>query len=152
METITKNTLVSISIQTDDESGNLLAKSEEVFYLHGGYEQIFPKLEEVLEGKTVGYNYSLSLTPAEAFGEYNPDLAVKEPLEELPEDIVLGMEFEAEDEDTIWVVESIEDGFAILNANHELAGIPVRISGEVLEIQQLTEEEAQEVLNMEHTH
>ena len=152
MEKITKNTLVSISIQTEDESGNLLAKSEEVMYLHGGYGQMFPKLEEELEGKKIGDSFDLFLAPQEAFGEYDESLVVKEPLEELPEDIALGMEFEAENEEKIWIVESIEDGYAILNANHELAGIPVRISGEVLELEKLSDEGAQEVLNMEHTH
>jgi FKBP-type peptidyl-prolyl cis-trans isomerase SlyD len=152
MNKIRKNTLVSISLTTEDEEGNLLAESEEVIYLHGGYGQMFQKLEDVLEGKKIGDHFSLFLTPLEAFGEYDESLVSKEPLSELPEDIDLGMEFEVEEEETIWVVESIEDGYAILNANHELAGIPVRISGEVLELEQLSDEGAQEVLNMEHTH
>jgi FKBP-type peptidyl-prolyl cis-trans isomerase SlyD len=152
MEKIKKNTLVSISLITEDEAGNLLAKSEEVMYLHGDYGQIFPKLEALLEGKKVGDHFTIFLTPTEAFGEYDESLVTKEPLDELPEDIDLGMEFETEEEETIWMVESIEDGYAILNANHELAGIPVRISGKVLELEQLSDEGAQEVLRMEHIH
>ncbi|MBD3794156.1 MAG: peptidylprolyl isomerase [Campylobacterales bacterium] len=152
MKKITKNTLVSLSIQTEDQSGNLLAESEELIYLHGSYGQIFQKLEESLEGKMLGDRFNLFLTPAEAFGEYDESLVTKEPLDELPEDIALGMEIEAEDEETIWVVETIEDGYATLNANHEFAGIPVRVSGEVLELQQLSDKEVEDVLNMEHTH
>lgn len=152
MEKIRKNTLVSISLTTEDKAGNLLAESEDVIYLHGGYGQMFQKLEDELEGKHAGDSFSLFLTPKEAFGEHDESLVVKEPLEDLPEDINLGMEFESENEEKIWVVESIEDGYAILNANHELAGIPVRISGEVLELQQLSDEGAQEILSMQHTH
>ena len=43
---IKKNTLVSISLITEDEGGNLLDESEEVMYLHGDYGQIFRKLED----------------------------------------------------------------------------------------------------------
>ena len=152
MEKIKKNTLVSISLKTEDETGNLLEDNEEIMYLQGSYGQIFTKLEEELEGKKVGDHFHLYLMPKEAFGEYNDDLVIKEPLKDLPDDLALGMEFEIEDEKTIWLVEDIEDEYAILNGNHELAGIPIRISGEVLELEQLTDEGAKEILNMEHSH
>ena len=152
METITKNTLVSISLKTKDETGNLLEENEEVMYLHGSYGQIFTKLEEALEGKKVGEAFDLYLLPKEAFGEYDETLVVKELLEDLPDDLTLGMEFETEEKKTIWTVERIEDTCAILNANHELAGVPIRVSGEVLELEQLTDEAAQEILTMEHSH
>lgn len=154
MKTITKNTLVSISLKTEDEGGYLLEENEEIMYLHGAYGQIFQKLENELEGKKQGDSFHLFLTPIEAFGEYRESLVVREPLQELPNDLSLGMEFETENENekTIWVVENIEDGYAILNANHELAGMPLRVSGEVLELEQLTDEGAQEILNMKHTH
>lgn len=152
MESISKNTLVSILIKTEDQAGNLLADSEELMYLHGNYGQIFPKLEALLEGKKSGDHFTLFLTPAESFGAYDPALVTREPLDELPEDITLGMEFEVEEEESIWIVESIEDGHAVLNANHELAGIPVRVSGKILETQKLSYEEAQKILTMEDTH
>ncbi|MEA2047128.1 MAG: peptidylprolyl isomerase [Campylobacterota bacterium] len=152
MESITKNTLVAISLITKDEAGNLLEENEEIMYLHGNYGQIFQKLEEELEGKTYGDHFELFLTEEEAFGPYDDALVTKVSLEELPEDIALGMEFESENEDIIWMVEHIEDGYATLNANHELAGLPLRVSGEVLELEQLSDKGAQEILIMEHTH
>lgn len=152
MDKITKNTLVAISLITTDEAGNLLEENEEIMYLHGDHGQIFQKLENELEGKKTGDHFNLFLTPEEAFGKYDESLVTKEPLNELPEAITLGMEFESENEDTIWVIEHIEDGYAILNGNHELAGIPLRISGEILELEQLSKEGVQEILSMEHTH
>ncbi|MEJ2414145.1 MAG: peptidylprolyl isomerase [Sulfurimonas sp.] len=152
MEQITKNTLVSISLKLADQSGNVLDESDEVMYLHGGYDQIFKKLEEDLEGKKIGDNFDLLLTPLEAFGEYNDALVAKEPLSDLPEDIAVGMELESGDEAIAWVVESIEGEYAVLNANHELAGVPLRVSGEVLEMEHLNDEGVQEILNMEHHH
>ncbi len=152
MDTITKNTLVAISLLTEDEAGNILEENEEIMYLHGAYGQIFQKLEEELEGKKLGDRFNLLLTPEEAFGIYDESLVTKEPLNEFPDDIALGVEFESENEDTIWVVEHIENGYAILNANHELAGIPIRVSGEVLQLEQLSDEGVQEVLNIKHAH
>lgn len=45
MEVITKNTLVSISLKTENK---------EIMYLHGAHRQIFQKLETELEGKKQG--------------------------------------------------------------------------------------------------
>ncbi len=152
MGKIKKNTLVSISLKLEGELGKVIDESEEVIYLHGGYNQIFPKLEEALEGKTRGDSFNLLLAPSEAFGEYEDSLVVKELRTDLPEDIAVGMELEVEDEDIIWIVESIDDEYAVLNANHELAGMPIRISGEVLLLEHLSDEALKEVLNMEHEH
>lgn len=152
MEKIEKNTLVSISLKLSDEQGNVLDESDEVMYLHGGYKQIFQKLEEELEGKKVGDTFDLLLSPAEAFGDYKESLVEKELLEDLPEDLCIGMELEGEDDEVVYVVESIDGEYAVLNANHELAGIPLRVSGEVLELEHLSDEGVKEVLNMEHNH
>lgn len=150
MQTIKKNTLVSISLITKDERENLLEDNEEIMYIHGSYGQIFEKLEQELEGKRVGETFNLFLSPNEAFGEYDETLVVKESLTDLPDDLTLGMEFEIEEEKTIWIVESIEDSHAILNGNHELAGVPLRVSGEVLEMEQLTDQGVKEILNTSH--
>ena len=152
MEQIQKNTLVSISLKLEDERGNLVDESDEVMYLHGGYGQIFQKLEEALQGKQISDAFDLLLSPIDAFGEYKPELCVKESLSDLPEDIAVGSELDDEDETTIWVVEDINEGYATLNANHELAGITLRAIGEVLELEHFSEEGVEEILNMEEHH
>ncbi|MBD3824567.1 MAG: peptidylprolyl isomerase [Epsilonproteobacteria bacterium] len=152
MDTIKKNSLVSISLKLEDERGNTLDESDEVIYLHGGYKQIFQKLESELEGKKVGDSFDIFLQPVDAFGEYDESLVVKESLLNLPDDIEVGVELDDEERDAIWVVETIEEGYAILNANHELAGVSIRVSGEILEFEHLLEEGVVEILNMEHEH
>lgn len=152
MDKIKKNTLVSMRIKLEDEEGNIIDDSDELMYIHGGYDQIFQKLEDVLDGKKVGYIFNLALTPTEAFGEYDESLVVKELLKDLPEDIAVGMELDGEDEDVVYVVESIEQEYAILNANHELAGIALVATGEILEIEHLSDEAVEEILKAEHHH
>jgi FKBP-type peptidyl-prolyl cis-trans isomerase SlyD len=121
-------------------------------YLHGSYGQIFQRVEDELEGMSVGDDFNLLLSPEQAFGEYKESLVLTEPLDELPEDIAVGMELDGENEEIVWIVEEIADGYATLNANHELAGVALRVSGKVLKIEQLTEEGAQKILDMDHEH
>lgn len=40
-----------MSIKLEDEEGNIVDENDEIMYLHGGYNQIFQKLEDALEGK-----------------------------------------------------------------------------------------------------
>ncbi|MEA3371956.1 MAG: peptidylprolyl isomerase, partial [Campylobacterota bacterium] len=146
------NTLVTLSLKIESENGDFLDDSEKLTYLHGGYGQIFQKLEESLASKQVGETFSLTLKPIDAFGEYDESLVVRESLKNLPQGIEVGMDLEGEDEENVWIIEKIEDGYATLNANHELAGITLVLSGEILELQHLSNEAVQEVLNMEHEH
>ena len=152
MDKIKKNTLVSMRIKLEDEEGNIIDDSDELMYLHGGYAQIFQKLEDALMGKKVGDTFHVTLTPAEAFGEYDETLVLKELLEDLPENIAVGTELDGEEEGIVYVVESIDEKYAILNANHELAGVAIVASGEILEIEQLSDEAAKELLEGEHQH
>lgn len=152
MKKITKNILVSISLKMEGIDGTFLDESDELAYVHGSYGQIFQALEDELDGKSVGDNFNLLLSPDQAFGEFKESLVVREPLSELFEDIAVGMELDGEEEGIIWVVEDIKDGFATLNANHELAGVALRVSGKVLGLEQLSDEGVQEILNMDHVH
>ena len=152
MDKIKKNTVVSMLIKFQDKEGNIIDQSEELMYLHGGYGQIFQKLEDELEGKKVGDSFCVSLTPAETFGEYDESLVLKELLEDLPEDIAVGTELESEEEGIVYVIESMDETHAILNANHELAGVPLIATGKILEIEQLTDEGAEALLEAENGH
>ncbi|MDO9265512.1 MAG: FKBP-type peptidyl-prolyl cis-trans isomerase [Sulfurimonas sp.] len=152
MDKIKKNTLVSMLIKLEDEEGNIIDESEEFMYLHGGYNQIFQKLEDALEGKKVGDTFHVALASAAAYGEYDETLVLKELLKDLPDDIAVGTELDGEEEGIVYVVESVEQEHAILNANHELAGIALVASGKILEIEQLSDEAAEELLKAEHQH
>lgn len=152
MGKIKKNTVVSMLIKFEDKEGNIIDQSEELMYLHGGYNQIFQKLETELEGKKVGDTFCVSLTSAETFGEYDESLVLRELLEDLPEDIAIGTELDSEEDGMVYVIESIDEKYAILNANHELAGVPLIAIGKILEIEQLTDEGAAALLKSEDHH
>lgn len=153
--TITKNTIVTLDCRLSETSGNLLEDSQELIYLHGGYGQIFKPLEEALEGKKVGDTFRVEIPAAEAFGEFDTNLVLTESLDELPEEIEVGMEIdgyieENPDDTVLYVVTAVADGHATLDANHPLAGKNLVFEGRVEEIVEVSEEAVQEIL--EHAH
>lgn len=154
---IKKNILVNIDYRLSDEENNLLNEEEqELIYLHGGYGHVFEALEDILEGKKAGDTFNVTLTPEQAFGEYKDELVAKEELSELPEEIAVGMELDATDEsqkDIIYMVTDIQDDFAILDANHPLAGLTLTFEGTIMELEELSDEAIKELLAHEnHEH
>lgn len=144
--------LVSILLTMEDADGKLIEKEQEILYLHGNYGQIFAKVEKMLEGKSVGETFEVALSPDEAFGEYDEALVISEPLSELPQDVSVGMELESEDETIFWVVQEIKEKEAVINGNHPLAGVSLKLKGKILELQQLSKEGVEEILKMEEEH
>jgi FKBP-type peptidyl-prolyl cis-trans isomerase SlyD len=126
---IAKDTVVTLRYELHDSDGNLLEETGSVMsYLHGGYDGIFPRVEEALQGKTIGDEFSISLEPEDAFGDYDENLLRVEPREVFPKDVQVGMQFEGvpqgEDDDrwVIYTVTDISDGQVVVDGNHPLAG------------------------------
>lgn len=125
---VSKNSVVTLNFELSDNSGKLLEKSEQpISYLHGGYDGIFPLVEEALEGVAVGSSIEVTLDPDNAFGEYDDDLVKVEPLDAFPADAIeVGMQFQAgaegSDEDMIFTLTKITADSVVIDGNHPLAG------------------------------
>ena len=138
------NTVVSLVFKLFDDRNQLIEEaSDPIAYLHGGYSGIFPRVEEALTHKKVGESVSVTLEPADAFGDYDPKLVRMEPVESLPPDIAVGgfLVSEQDGEETVWRVTDIAEGKAVLDGNHELAGQRVRFDATVVDIRPATQEE-----------
>lgn len=125
---VSKNSVVTLSFELSDSNGKLLEKSEQpISYLHGGYDGIFPTVEEALEGVAEGASVAVTLDPENAFGEYEDDLVRVEPRDAFPTDgIEIGMQFQAgaegSDEDMVFTVTDITEDNVVIDGNHPLAG------------------------------
>ncbi|MBI2311083.1 MAG: peptidylprolyl isomerase [Betaproteobacteria bacterium] len=124
---IAKDTVVSIEYELCDSAGKVLEKSREpVSYLHGGYQSMFPLVEEALAGRAQGETCSVSLEPEDAFGEYDAELVRVEPRNLFPGNITVGMQFEGRPEGTehatIYTVTNITEEKVVVDGNHPLAG------------------------------
>ena len=72
---VAKNNIVTLDYNVTDPDGVLVDAGEEpLVYLHGGYDDIFPMIEEALQGKKVGETISVKMQPDDAFGEYDAEL------------------------------------------------------------------------------
>ena len=150
---IAMNTVVSITYELSDVDGNILeSTSEPVSYLHGGYDNIFPKVEEELHGKKVGDTLTLALEPADAFGDYDEELVQIEPVSAFPTDkLEVGMQFEGEDptgDVVLYTITDIGDGKVVVDGNHPWAGERVNFRCTVMDVRTATKEE----INHGHVH
>jgi FKBP-type peptidyl-prolyl cis-trans isomerase SlyD len=138
------NTVVSLVFKLFDDRNQLIEEaSDPITYLHGGYSGIFPRVEEALTHRKVGESVSVTLEPADAFGDYDPKLVRMEPVESLPPDIAVGgyLVSKQDGEETVWRVTDIAEGKAVLDGNHELAGRRVRFDATVVDVRPATQEE-----------
>jgi len=143
------NTVVTLRFELYDADNTLLEATEEpVVYLHGGYSGMPPKLEDSLVNKNAGETVSVTLEPADAFGEYDPQLVKIETADRLPPDVAEGMMFEAyasegdkQGEGIVYTVTDIAEGKVVLDGNHAWAGKRVRFECRILDVRPATEEE-----------
>jgi FKBP-type peptidyl-prolyl cis-trans isomerase SlyD len=145
---IAKNSVVSLHYEMFDAAGELLDKTpadEPMVYLHGGYDGIFPLVEEALHGKAVGAQVEVSMEPDDAFGEYDAELVRVESQDVFPEEVEVGMMFEADDPETgdvmLFTVTEIADGKVVVDGNHPLAGKRILFKATVTEVRPASKEE-----------
>ena len=143
---IVKDTVVTITYIVRDMEGKLLEESEDaVSYLHGGYDNIFPLVEQALEGKAVGDNIELKLQPADAFGELDDSLVRLEPRDGFPADMEVGMQFVGSpvdgSEEMLYTVTDIAEDKVVVDGNHPYAGQAVHFLCTVAEVRAATPDE-----------
>ena len=153
MATVAKNTVVTLDYNVTDSDGELVdAGKEPLVYLHGGYDDIFPKIEEAVQGKTIGETVAVKMQPEEAFGDYDEELIQIEPRNQFPKELQVGMQFEGgpeggdDEEFIIYRVTDIADDKVVLDGNHPLAGMSLVFTCTVTAVRPASAEE------IEHGH
>jgi FKBP-type peptidyl-prolyl cis-trans isomerase SlyD len=143
---VTKNKVVSLIYAVRNQKGELFEYRDlPVSYVHGSGVDLFPKIEEALEGRTIGDRVVVQLSPADAFGEHDPKLTFTDDIDNAPPELRhVGAEFEAQSatgESIVLVVTRIEADKITVDANHPLAGQTITFEVTVREIRDATPEE-----------
>ncbi|KPC52537.1 FKBP-type peptidyl-prolyl cis-trans isomerase [Amantichitinum ursilacus] len=143
---IAKDTVVTLHYEMFDTDGKQLDKTEQpIAYLHGGYDNILPLVEEALQGKTVGDSIDVTMEPEDAFGEFEAELVRTEARDVFPMEVEEGMMFEADDPETgdvlLFRVTKIEGDQVTVDANHPFAGVKIRFVGKVEDVREASSEE-----------
>ena len=154
---IAKDTVVTLRYKVSEPGGKLIEESKTpMVYLHGGYENTLPKIEEALDGQEAGYQVTLDLAPADAFGERDESLVRTIPKSEFPPGVKVGGQLEGRNdqgEPQVFTVMKIKGPQVILDGNHPLAGKALKFSLTVTGVRAATEEEiAHRHVHGEHGH
>jgi FKBP-type peptidyl-prolyl cis-trans isomerase SlyD len=146
---ITRQCVVALTWTLKDTLGEMLDELKDpVEFLVGG-DDLLARIEEALQGHEVGDKLDLHLEPEEAFGDYDDQLVFLEPRALFPDELEEGMTFEGLPEggnpdapkDVLYTVTEIYPEHVVLDGNHPLAGIAIRLQLKVEAIREATEEE-----------
>ena len=154
---IEKNTAVTLRFKVSDTQGKVVEESNEpMVYLHGGYGNTLPKLEEALEGQLPGYQVMLQLQAQDAFGLRDESLLRSLTKTQFPPGVKVGGQLEGRGDDgqvQVFNVMKIKGDTVLLDGNHPLAGKELRFDVKVLDVRVASEEEiAHQHVHGEHGH
>ncbi|TNF58399.1 MAG: peptidylprolyl isomerase [Burkholderiales bacterium] len=147
---ISHQCVVSLTWVLKDTLGEVLdVLDEPVEFLVGG-QDLLAKIEDALQGHGPGDTVDVHLEPHDAFGDYDDQLLFLEPRHLFPADIEEGMGFEGlppgcsaqAPRDRLYFVSDIYPDHVVMDGNHPLAGVALRVS---LKVHAVREAELEEV-------
>lgn len=148
---ITPQCVVALTWRLTDTLGEELdvLESPVEFLLGGG--DLLEKIDEALQGRQAGDTVDLHLEPEQAFGDYDDQKLFLEPRSKFPPEIEEGMTFDGTalpagmdpvpPTDLLYTVTDIYPEHVVLDGNHPLAGIALRIHLKVESVREASEEE-----------
>ncbi|WP_038207660.1 FKBP-type peptidyl-prolyl cis-trans isomerase [Xenophilus azovorans] len=148
---ITPQCVVGLTWTLKDTLGDTLdVLDEPVEFLVGGND-LFDAIEQALQGHKAGDVVSLHLEPEQAFGDFDDQLLFLEPRALFPAEVEEGMTFDGAalpqgvsagiPKQGLYTVAEIYPDHLVLDGNHPLAGIALRLSLTVRSVREATEEE-----------
>ncbi|WP_096668423.1 FKBP-type peptidyl-prolyl cis-trans isomerase [Polaromonas sp. AET17H-212] len=148
---ITSQCVVALTWTLKDTLGEILDELDEpVEFLLGG-DDLLAKIEESLQGHEPGATINLHLEPENAFGDYDENLVFLEARKLFPAELEEGLTFDGAalpagvnpdtPPDRIYTVTEIYPEHVVLDGNHPLAGIAIRLSLKVESVREATEAE-----------
>jgi len=144
---ISQDQVVSIHYTLRDEAGEIIDSSpagEPLAYLHG-HGSLVPGLERELAGRSVGDKLTVTLSPADGYGEHDPKLVQQVPRRALKGvgNLRVGMRLSASSgrSDRTVTVTRIAGDLVTVDGNHPLAGKKLHFEVEVAGVRAATETE-----------
>ena len=149
---ITTPCVVSLTWKLQDTQGSLIDELQDpVEFFYGG-DDLLAKVEEALADQATGFTTTLRLEPEHAFGDYDPALVFFEERSVFSEAVEVGMQFDGlppgattqgMPADAIYTVTEVYPGHVVLDGNHPLAGIALRLDLTVRDVRAATDEEVE---------
>lgn len=148
---ITPQCVVALTWTLKDTLGEVLDELDEpIEFLLGG-QDLLAKIEAHLQGHEPGEALAFQLEPEQAFGEYDENLVFLEQRALFPAELEEGMTFDGTTlpvnaspdtpKDKIYTVTEIYPEHIVLDGNHPLAGIALRLNLKVESVREANEAE-----------
>ncbi|NNG13871.1 MAG: peptidylprolyl isomerase [Gammaproteobacteria bacterium] len=141
--------VVTLNYTLRDDQDTVIDSSQDgsFAYLHGA-SNIIPGLENALTGKSVNDELSVTVEPAEGYGERNPEMSQVVSIEMFDDadEIEVGRQFHAANPDgqpVVVTVTAVEDGKVTVDGNHPLAGVTLNFEVKVMDIRDASDEEVE---------
>ena len=148
-------------LEVDGSVVDRTTKERPLDYIHGT-GSLLPKLEEHIEGMEAGATFDVTLAPADAYGEVEPEKIIDLPKSafevngEVREDLLVPG-------NTIpmlnragavipGVVLEVTPETVKMDLNHQMAGKTLHFTGEIVSVREATEKELTEGLHGEYVH
>jgi FKBP-type peptidyl-prolyl cis-trans isomerase SlyD len=142
--------VVTLTWVLQDAQGQPLDELNEPIEFFFGGDDLLPKVEQAIEQQEGGFEATLHLEPEHAFGDYEAGMVCFEDRALFPADLSEGMQFEGlppgartpdMPSDAIYTVTEIYPSHVVLDGNHPLAGMALRLQLRVHEVREATDEE-----------
>jgi FKBP-type peptidyl-prolyl cis-trans isomerase SlyD len=147
---IDKPCVVTLTWRLQDAQGSLIDELSDPLEFFVGGEDLLEKVETALIGQEAGFEATLHLEPGDAFGDYHPELVFFESRQVVGDAAEPGLQFEGPPpgsktpgmpEDCVYTVTEVYPEHVVLDGNHPLAGIAVRLALKVLDVREASDEE-----------
>lgn len=148
---ITNDCVVALTWVIKDTQGEILDELDDPVEFYLGGHDLLEKIQQALQGQEVGDLLDLHLEPEEAFGDFDELLVFLEPRALFPVEIEEGMTIEGhalpkgcnEDapKDVIYTITDIYPEHVVIDGNHPLSGMALRISLKITGVRHATSQE-----------
>jgi len=148
---VTEHCVVALTWVLSDTLGEELDVLDEPVEFVVGGKDLLPAIEEALQGHGPGAVVQLQIEPEQAFGDFNEQLLFLEPRALFPAELEVGLTIEGSalpagcnpdaPRDALFTVTDIYPEHVVLDANHPLAGIAIRLRIRVEDVREASTQE-----------
>jgi FKBP-type peptidyl-prolyl cis-trans isomerase SlyD len=144
---IQKPCVVALTWQLCDAQNQALDELVDPVEFYFGGDDLLPKVEEAVSGQATGFQAHLHLEPEHAFGAFDSALVCFEDRALFPAEVAPGMQFEGLPEghatpdmppDAVYTVTEVYPSHVVLDGNHPLAGMALRLHLTVRDVREAT--------------
>lgn len=147
---ITAPCVVTLTWVLQDAQGQPLDELKEPIEFFFGGDDLLDKVEQALDGQQAGFEATLHLEPEHAFGDYDAAKVCFEERALFPNELSEGMQLEGlppgartpdMPRDAIYTVTEIYPSHVVLDGNHPLAGMALRLQLRVHDVREASDAE-----------